>query len=205
MTHSQSPFFAFSALNAQGRLVTGYVRAENRRQARKLLRVQHPDLLAVRRCWVWPWQTQKMRQEVLLFLSALTSLTSAGLRVVDSLDILSAQWQGTGRQKIQTIRRALENGLGVDEAFALAWPFDRACHGLLQAGQETGDLHNALSQIHIHLYSQRAKVGSCQIGSKLSVFEEILCESRPLILRQAEFQQMGEYWCAPVVPYVRSE
>jgi len=151
MTLAGRPFFVFSALNAQGRLVTGYVRAANRRQARKLLLVEHPDLLAVRRCWVWPWKTQKMRRELILFLNALTSLTAAGLRVVDSLDILSTQWEGTGRQKIQTIRRALENGLRVEEAFALAWPFDRACHALLHAAQETGDLHTALSQIHTHL------------------------------------------------------
>jgi type II secretory pathway component PulF len=87
----------------------------------------------------------------MLFVNATSNLTASGLLFVESVEILSTQWRGVGRDKILTLHRSLQNGLDLTTAFVVAWPLDKPSQAMLKMGHETGDLSAALGHIHAHL------------------------------------------------------
>ena len=143
--------FKFCVLGGESQTVTGYIRAPSRKAAHKTFSQHHPHILSLRRCWTVPWSRRRERLELMLFVNATSNLTASGLLFVESVEILSTQWRGVGRDKILTLHRSLQNGLDLTTAFVVAWPLDKPSQAMLKMGHETGDLSAALGHIHAHL------------------------------------------------------
>lgn len=147
--------FEYNAVDLDSSGVAGTVIAESPRQARDILRgrgltVTHLQALKQE-------QTLSFRQrrrgksakyQVVAFVRELATLSAAGIPLLSALHTLAEQHRGHFRTVIEILADEVASGTGLAEAMRRHPEyFDELCHNVVQVGENTGALEQALRRL----------------------------------------------------------
>ena len=145
--------FAYEALDGRGRRQKGELEAESERSARQKLKARQ---LVVRKLSTIEKQ-QRGKQgagqarlnasETVLFLQQLSTLTEAGMPLIDALgSIADGMSKQASRRAVFTIRKKVLEGGSLAEALR-GQHFDEVICNMIAAGEETGQLEAVASRL----------------------------------------------------------
>lgn len=145
--------FAYEALDGRGRRQKGELEAESERSARQKLKARQ---LVVRKLSAIEKQ-QRGKQgagqarlnasETVLFLQQLSTLTEAGMPLIDALgSIADGMSKQASRRAVFTIRKKVLEGGSLAEALR-GQHFDEVICNMIAAGEETGQLEAVASRL----------------------------------------------------------
>jgi len=145
--------FAYEALDGRGRRQKGEIEAESERGARQKLKARH---LVVRKLSTIEkqqrgkddaGQARLNASETVLFLQQLSTLTEAGMPLIDALgSIADGMSKQASRRAVFTIRKKVLEGGSLAEALR-SQHFDEVICNMIAAGEETGQMEAVASRL----------------------------------------------------------
>jgi len=163
------PVFQYQAIDKSSKSVSGYVEAENAREARKLLREQDVFVTAIKESGramarlspLRALRARRGRREVGSFTRQFAALLASGMRVADALRALIDQ---THSRSFETVLRDVHQRITRGSALADALSAHPACFGALytnmvRVGESAGNLDQILAQLSEYLRSRERLAG----------------------------------------------
>jgi len=164
--------FSYEALDGRGRRQKGEVEAESERGARQKLKSRQ---LVVRKLAAIEKQhqgkggvsqTRLNASETVLFLQQLSTLTEAGMPLIDALgSIADGMSKQASRRAVFTIRKKVLEGGSLAEALRTQH-FDEVICNMIAAGEETGQLEAVASRL-AQLLEHRQKLNQDLLSATL--------------------------------------
>lgn len=149
--------YRYKALDQEGNLVKGILRASTPQQLKWMLSAQRKELISSSRDLSLRRKTPTP-SEVLHFFIQWSALLKARIPIVDALKSLLEEFEGTPLQQLlEESLFSLENGHTLSLCFKKYshW-FNEFILTLIQMGEETGELEVALDYLILHLKSQQS-------------------------------------------------
>ncbi len=161
------PVYKYSGTNKQGATVKGSIEADDERGAKNALLAQGIRAESLRRDWtqIEIGGGKVTAKELVVFTRQFATMIDAGLSIIQSLDILSAQADtATFRRVLRKIRAAVEEGKSLSDALK-EHPavFSELYVNLVAAGEVGGILDTIMDRLAIFLEKNdalRAKIKS---------------------------------------------
>jgi len=145
--------FAYEALDSRGRRQKGEIEAESERSARQKLKSRQlvaRKLSAIenqQRGGDGSGQARLNASETVLFLQQLSTLTEAGMPLIDALgSIADGMSKQASRRAVFTIRKKVLEGGSLAEALR-SQHFDEVICNMIAAGEETGQMEAVASRL----------------------------------------------------------
>ena len=146
--------FEYQAMDPRAAAVTGTVIADTPRQARDDLRDRGLTIVAMRstraREKTAARRPRRLRSqdEVVAFIRRTATLLRAGIPLLSALGALVEQHHGRFKVVIQELADQVASGVGLAEAMkSRPRYFDHLCVSIVQVGENTGSLEDALSRL----------------------------------------------------------
>lgn len=147
MTH-----YYYKAINAAGEICSGYANAENKMQLAAKLQRSQLEPVNIRIDWkrLGLFKGPATRHAILIhFFFSLEQFSRAGVPILDALkELESSMHERQFLSVIASLRLAIENGLRLSQAMAHhPTSFNTVLTGLIQAGEESGNLDSMFEHI----------------------------------------------------------
>ena len=147
--------FEYNAVDLDASAVGGTVMADSPRQARDLLRARGltvTNLHALERADTLSFRQRRRgksaQYQVVAFVRELATLSAAGIPLLSALHTLAEQHRGHFRTVIEVLADAVASGTSLAEAMERHPEyFDELCHNVVQVGESTGGLEQALRRL----------------------------------------------------------
>ncbi len=153
------PTYKYTARNAQGQLVNGSIEAANQDTVARTLRGQgmlvtsvNMDLSKNKSSFLSRAKSIKL-DDLIIFTRQLATMVSAGLPLIESLDVLGEQMENPSlRSVVRTIQKDVEGGSTLTSAIDKhPRVFTELYVNMVKAGEASGMLDGILNQLAIYL------------------------------------------------------
>lgn len=156
------PAFAYTARDADGRIVRASVEGPSRKDAMRVLTARSLQVLDLNETGTTPFRpaaaaAKFSARERLPFLKALADLTSSGMPAGEAVRLLSQRLKAPGLKSLCTrLWERLGEGLSLSRAMATCPAvFDLQTIHLVAAGEATGNLKEVLARLIHHFTGQK--------------------------------------------------
>lgn len=169
------PTFKYIATSKQGKKITGEREAETREEVASFLHDQDLVVLRVDQSVGIDWKKLFSLQiggvplaEKVIFAKQLATMLSAGLPILQALDILVQQTKNPSlKEKLSRVYKNVESGVSLSESFAKdSGMFNELQVNLLVAGEKSGNLNEVMIRIAEDLEKSK-KLRSKIIGAMI--------------------------------------
>ncbi len=152
--------FWYRAARADGRLVSGQVRAAGQAQATTLLRDSGLEPLTITPAPAPPTARPATRRELAVVLRSIAALVAAGVPLERAVGATEPLARGPLQETLQQARRRLHEGAGLANALASGnGVLPPVVTGMLGAGERGGQLGRALDQAATQLEREAELIG----------------------------------------------
>ncbi len=165
------PVFAYRAVDAAEKLVTGEITADSGALARQQLRSQGFTIARLESAtrganqpksahWAMRYSARRREAEVAELWRNLATLLDAGIPLTEALQVCLRQQRGRAQSVLRQLHDEVRSGVALSAALARrpAW-FDEMTVTVVQIGQESGGLAAALRELADYLTRRRAVTG----------------------------------------------
>lgn len=178
--------YSYIAANKQGKKITGEHDAETRDEVALFLHEQELVVISIQEKIGIDWKKLMQLQiggiplkDKVIFAKQLSTMMSAGLPLIQALDILVQQSENPGvKEKLLRVYKAVEAGSSLSQAFSKEKSmFNELQINLLVAGEKSGSLPEVMSQISEDLEKSkelRGKIVGAMIYPIIIVFVMII-------------------------------
>ncbi len=158
------PVFAYKALGADGRSLTGSITADTPATGRELLRGQGLRLMAFdpvrpgeRTAAAWPARRKRRQEATSEFARQLAMLLRTGISLVEALNVLILQQKGPFVPVLHDVRDRIAGGSSLSEALEVhpGW-FDTVFCSAVKVGQMSGQLDVSLGELAAYIREQQS-------------------------------------------------
>jgi len=151
--------FAYKAKDSAGKVTEGIVEAADQKAAMDRLRAQKLSVMEVKPSTAKKAKKGKVdNKDVVMFSRQLSTLVSAGVPIVQGLNILEAQAESPGfKYVVGTLRGDIEAGLSIADAMAKhPQAFTELYVAMIKAGEVGGILDTILERLSAYLEANEA-------------------------------------------------
>lgn len=148
--------FQWSGLNRQGKRVSGVLQAVSIKEAQAELRKMNIEIVKLEKksqlLFTMPGQKVKPR-DILLFTRYLSTMITAGLPILQALDVIGREQENTAMQNlVSTLKTNIASGKTLGESFSqFPQHFDELYCSLIKAGEKSGTLDKILKRLADYL------------------------------------------------------
>lgn len=147
--------FQWTGLNRQGKRVSGVLQASSLKEAQSELRKMNVEVVKLeKKAQLFGVRRYKIKpREILLFTRYLSTMITAGLPILQALDVIGREQENPGMQNlVSTMRTNIASGKTLGESFSqFPQHFDELYCSLIKAGEKSGTLDKILKRLADYL------------------------------------------------------
>ena len=156
--------FKYTAVDESGKKVTGIIKDKTKKEALKELSLKHLTVMSMEKIaddhaskkasFTLPFRPKIKTEERIILNLQFSNLLSANLSIIETLDIIHEQTRNPYlKDGLKSIKKDIEKGSPIYEAFQKSGLFDELTVNMLKAGEESSRLDVIFSRLSI--FSER--------------------------------------------------
>lgn len=150
--------FKYTAVDEQGKKVTGIIRDKSKKDALKELSLKKLTVMSLEKTadseggkrpfFRFPFRSKISTEEKIILNLQFANLLSANLSIIETLEIIQDQTRNAVlKNGLKSIKKDIEKGIPIYEAFGKSGLFDELTVNMLKAGEESSKLDVIFSRL----------------------------------------------------------